>query len=695
MPDKESDRLQRRLEELERLSVKFEHELMRLKRDMRRHAEEEAAKPPQAEPTVAPEPAVTAEPAAVAEPATAPEPAAVAEPAVTAERAAAAKPVASPRPPTEAPQVVRKEKSQVDLEFWLGGRGLLLLGVLALVFAVGFFVKEAIERGWIGPAARVLLGAGVGVVALGVGERIRAVGYRTYGLWLAAGGFGAIYVSIWAGTALYGLVPTSVGFVMMVAVVAAAAALGLLRDSGSFVALAAVGGYLAPLLLRVEAASPLFGLCYLGLLSGAGLFVAYRTRWAGLAVVAILGGTMVALLSEGSPHLHGVYLALLIAGALLVARLREWLEVSVLTVALGWIALWTGKGGWEISGIVFAAYAAALWLADFIATVGVSGPPANVTEREQGAARPVRQATSPQESLQEFGLYSVTILPPVLFYVAALVGIGDSSYAESRDLIGLVLGFLIGAVYLGQTWLESRGEGEVQIWRAWLGFAFWLVAPCLLWSEVALARAWLLEGVVFTAVGIWFASVEARGAGLAAFAFAAMVYSAALVNRPDLDPAFISGWALTGLAVTLAIAAWPLAVDRAENPASWEVGIRPIPLLFAAVLFLAWGTVEIQRFFGLLSDAEGWNLARDLSISGFWMAYAVALLATGFWLKRPPVRWVGLGMALIAAGKVFLYDLSQLSQLYRIGSFILLAVVLLALSFRYQKMREGGEKHPS
>ena len=76
------------------------------------------------------------------------------------------------------------------------------------------------------------------------------------------------------------------------------------------------------------------------------------------------------------------------------------------------------------------------------------------------------------------------------------------------------------------------------------------------------------------------------------------------------------------------------------------------------------------------------------------MAYAVGLLAVGFGLKRPQVRWAGLIMALAAAGKVFIYDLANLAQLYRIASFVLLAVVLLALSFRYQKLRHGDDAGP-
>ncbi|UCC74726.1 MAG: DUF2339 domain-containing protein [Gemmatimonadota bacterium] len=779
MPDNQKDRLLERLEALERQSEQLDVELRRLRRDLLRYEievrEARAAVAPEEEraPEAAPE-----------------------EPALSDAAESVAPPVAEP-----AVEVSRK-KEAVDLEFWLGGRGLLLLGVFALVFAVGFFVKEAIERGWIGPTLRVLLGSGVGVVAIVVGERVRAAGYRTYGLWLAAGGFGAVYLSIWAAAALYALVPASLGFLLMVAVVAAAAALGLIRDSESFVALAAVGGYLAPLLLRIDTASNLFGLGYLGLLSGTGLWLAYRARWAYLAAVAVVGGTALALLGRGDPHLHGVYLSALVAGALLtaerrgwtelalltavlgwltllvgstpweitavgfcayaaflaaaglgiaaraewaglaavtvvagtlvllssdgvpdahgvyllalagaaltVARRKRWVEVALLTIVLAWATLWLGRNGWGILGLRFSLYAGGMWLASLIASFGVGAELVGdersphradgarggeeAATREGALIETLRTALDPAVSSM-----IVAALPPWLFYLFAMVGLEDSAYAAWRGEIGFVLGLVIGSVYLAQTVWGTLGVGAKRLgWLAALGFALWLVAPWVLWDGVALARAWLLEGLALVVAGALLRSVEARAAGLAALTLATMTYfSVAVMDRPDLDPAFVSGWALTSLGLVVGLAAWGLAIERVAEPASWELGIRPIVLLIAAVLFLDWGTVEIERFFDLLGDSRRWDLWRDLSISGFWMAYAAALLATGFKLKRPPVRWVGLGMALIAAGKVFLYDLSQLSQLYRIVSFVLLAIVLLALSFRYQKLRSEDRKPAS
>ena len=671
MSDNEHDHLTRRLEALERRSEELGVELRRLRRDV-----------------------LSYQSAGDASPATAPP----SEPTVG-------------RPAEAEPPPARRRREAIDVEFWLGGRGLLLLGVAAGVFAVGFFVKEAIERGWIGPTIRVLLGGGVGIIAVVVGERIRSRGYRIYGLWLAAGGFSAIYLSLWAATALYGLLATGAGFATMVVVVAAAASLGLLRSSESFVALAAVGGYLAPLLLQMESASTLFGLGYLGLLSGSGLWLAHRGGWRYLAAVAVVGGAVMALLSEGDPHLHGIYLVALAAAALTLARRERWVEIALLAVVVGWGVLGLGWDGWSMEGLRFSLYAAGLWLACLIASLGVelpvddegsAKPAAEVKGGEDAAADEGEPAATRRRLLSpKVGDLLVTVLPPWLFYVFAMVGVGESAYAGSRGVIGFGLGLVIGSAYLAQTvWGTPSLRAMRRHWLAALGYAFWLVAPAVLWSGVALTRAWLLEGLALLAAGVLLksvevraASLEARAASLAALGLAAITYYGdTVVGRPELDPAFIGGWALTALAAAGALAVWGVLAERVEDPASWERAIRPLVFLLAAVLFLGWGTVEIQRFFDMLGEADRWNLARDLSISGFWMAYAAVLLVVGFWLKRPKVRWAGLGMALLASGKVFLYDLSQLSQLYRIFSFIALAVVLLALSFRYQKLRKSDEQ---
>jgi hypothetical protein len=675
MAEQERDSLHSRLDVLQRQLDELRYELHRVKREVESRESGAVEPPPH---RASPEP-----------------------PTPPVERAPQpqAPPMQPPRRPAhkeawQATTAAEREKKAIDLEFWLGGRGLLLLGVTAGVLAVGFFVKEAIEREWIGPAARVLLGGGVGIAAVIAGEWIRARGYRVYGLWLAAGGFGALYVSIWAAAALYALVSTAFGFLLMVAVVTVAAALGLLRRSESFVALAAFGGYLAPILLQVEAASNVFGLGYLGLLSAAGLLVAFTGRWAYLASLALLGGAALPLQNQGDPALHGAYLVTLVAAALVIARLRRWHYVSLLAVSLGWVALWMGSTDWGIMGVSFAAFAAALLSANLIASLGVRDwvPTAGKRKRETVETtvdRPALRHGPRSATLEVTGLI-LTVVPPWLFLATALNGIENSVYDDWIGEIGLSLALLLGAAYVAQAiWIGPGIGAGSRLWPAATGLALWIFAPLLLWEEIGVVRTWVIEGAIFTAVGVWWERMTARTAGLVAFGLAGLMYWALEAVRTTGDPAFYSGSALTGLAACAGLLAWSLALVRLERPKSWERSIRPLVMLGAALFFLGWGTAEIFRFYDLLGEADRWMLARDLSISAFWMAYAAALLTAGFLLSKAPVRWAGLGMALVAAGKVFLYDLSQLSQLYRISSFVLLAIVLLALSYRYQRLRRG------
>jgi len=57
----------------------------------------------------------------------------------------------------------------------------------------------------------------------------------------------------------------------------------------------------------------------------------------------------------------------------------------------------------------------------------------------------------------------------------------------------------------------------------------------------------------------------------------------------------------------------------------------------------------------------------------------------GFWRRSAFLRWQGLVLLAVSVGKVFLVDMSALSQGYRILSFLGLGALLLAVSFVYQR----------
>jgi uncharacterized membrane protein len=66
------------------------------------------------------------------------------------------------------------------------------------------------------------------------------------------------------------------------------------------------------------------------------------------------------------------------------------------------------------------------------------------------------------------------------------------------------------------------------------------------------------------------------------------------------------------------------------------------------------------------------------------MLYGAALLAVGFWKRAAFIRWQALLLIVYTIAKTFLYDMRNLSQGYRVASFMALGALLLAVSFAYQ-----------
>ncbi len=97
--------------------------------------------------------------------------------------------------------------------------------------------------------------------------------------------------------------------------------------------------------------------------------------------------------------------------------------------------------------------------------------------------------------------------------------------------------------------------------------------------------------------------------------------------------------------------------------------------------------------FGEYADATANELSiqyenqKQLSISASLMLYSIALMLYGIWRSRQPIRLTAIALFGLAILKIFIYDLSFLATLYRIFSFIGLGVLLLLVSFLYQRFK--------
>ena len=82
------------------------------------------------------------------------------------------------------------------------------------------------------------------------------------------------------------------------------------------------------------------------------------------------------------------------------------------------------------------------------------------------------------------------------------------------------------------------------------------------------------------------------------------------------------------------------------------------------------------------------NNQSSVAISIFWLFYAIILVSLGFIKRLKGVRLGGMVLLSVAIAKLFFYDLWSLGQLYQIIASISLGIVLLGISFAYQKYKD-------
>ncbi|MDR6225240.1 DUF2339 domain-containing protein [Desmospora profundinema] len=144
------------------------------------------------------------------------------------------------------------------------------------------------------------------------------------------------------------------------------------------------------------------------------------------------------------------------------------------------------------------------------------------------------------------------------------------------------------------------------------------------------------------------------------------------------------------------IAGWAWTLKKKE--ASWAYELRRL-LPGIAVFFLFLGlSAETRDLFGLLMDQarqsgagtpdlEALLNGERLTLSIVWLVYSVLLMTVGIIRRLGSMRWMAMVLFGITIIKIFVWDLSFLESVYRIVSFMGLGVILLGVSFAYQKYR--------
>lgn len=541
-----------------------------------------------------------------------------------------------------AVEVPATRKPSESLESRIGSQWFNRIGIIAVLVGVSYFLKYAFENNWIGPAGRITIGllAGIGVVAWS--ERFRVRGHTVFSWSLKAVGIGTLYLSLWAAFQMYHLVSGTAAFAAMVVVTAATAALAITQNAQILAAFALIGGFATPLLLSTGQNHEVVLFSYVAVLDlGTVVLLVFRP-WMRLLIGSYLGtlilyvGWYLEYYSRPQLGLTLLFATLFFAAFAVApifslrspAKTRRDLSVALVFVPLLNAASYFGQVYAILRPVSRTATA---WMAVLLAGVYLA------LSREG-----MRRAQDEQGS---------RLLK--LLYVA------------------LAVGFLTAAIPLK---LETH----------WITLAWFVEAAALMWISyrvpIQLLRA-LAAGTLVLGIGRLLVFDNFHPAHLllnARFAtylvaIAAVAWSAALALRasPQEPQSAHNYRTAVGLAIilinVLALLAFNFEVrDYFVRAAEALRQLHPGRVL-------AW------------SDYRQLNIVRDFTYSAVWMIYGAGLMCAGFWQRSAFLRWQALILISVTVVKVFVYDVSELERGYRVISFIALGVLLLAVSFIYQR----------
>lgn len=529
---------------------------------------------------------------------------------------------ASPPAISQIPQAPSRT-AQSSLESRIGGQWLNRAGIVAVLVGLSYFLKFAFENNWIGPATQVMIGIVAGLAVLFWSERFRRKSYPGFAYSLKAIAFGALYLSLWAASQYYYLVPPSVTFFGMVMVTLTAIALSLRQNSELLAGFAIAGGFLTPVLVSTGQNREFALFCYIALLDLGMAWMVALKRWPRVLFGSFLG-TAALFAAWASTFYTEPQLATTLAFAsffFLLYAVAPFVDKSLSPFSnlMAGLALLDGAAYFATSyPMLEQHYRVELtWLC--LAVAGFYFGLARLLHKRGGTAAPLYVPVN-----VALGVCFLTAAIPIKLEsywlaFAWLIEAGALFWAahRSRSLLLRVLG--VGAFVLGALRLVSVDSAARQPLLFNPRFALYLLAIAVL---ALLARYAAEEG----------------GANSRQWA----------------------GAAILALNV-LALAALNFEVADYFRPTPGHPLSR-----------VDWRTLETARAF---------------TYSAVWMIYGGALMLVGFWKRSAFLRWQAIALLVITTAKVFLYDIAELERGYRIAAFIVLGAILLAVSFFYQRNR--------
>ncbi|OIO06989.1 hypothetical protein COX67_04215 [Candidatus Falkowbacteria bacterium CG_4_10_14_0_2_um_filter_36_22] len=584
-----------------------------------------------------------------------------------------------PSPPLSAPEASFKnsifkklsnkgEGDNIGLEEKIGGKWFAKIGIAAIVIGVSFFLKYAFDNNWIGETGRVIIGIIAGLGLLFLGEKtIRK--YATYGQIISGGGIAVLYLSIFAAYNFYHLIPQLLSFFVMAVITAIGFLLSLRYNAVSLMAVAILGGFATPFLISTGVNNQ-FGLFfYILILDIAILVISIFKKWRELNIIGYIG-TVIVFIAWGERFYTD-----------------DQLLATIFFLSLFFIV-------YSISSLIY-----------------------NIVKKEESS-----------------GIEQILTLLTGVAYFGACYGLLDKDYHAFMGFFALILAiyYLLWA-YLVKV-ITPKDE-NLYSFLAFLTVGFITLAIPIQFKQNIITIGWAIEALIILYLGF-----KTNSKRIVIFSF--IVSTLVMARLLFIDASIVLNnfivifnkrfFAFFFVIITFYIASYiikkSILFNSAENNilqlkkllALWLIAANLLTLFSINQEIISYCQKEVNKIQVEKSKLDKeWNIynnnyigtnsygkfekyntgiintkirnieyRRSITLSLFWLLYAIILLIIGFIGRYKLVRVGGIILLALSILKLFFYDLWSLGTLYRIISSISLGIVLLLISFVYQKYKD-------
>jgi len=543
--------------------------------------------------------------------------------------------------PFAAPQFRTLESAAAgdsrSLESRIGSQWFNRIGILAVLIGVAWFLKLAFDNHWIGPLGRVLIGLLAGAALIAWSERFHRRGYAIFSYSLKAIGSGTLYLSLWAAFQLYALMPAGAAFAAMIAVTAFNGYMAWIQDAELLALYAIAGGLSTPLLVSTGGNHELTLFTYLLILDLAVLILVALRPWSRLLFVSFVGTALfvfawwTSFYSQDQAPRTVLFLCCFFLAFALAPR-----QVSITLDPGG------SLNGWD--GLVSFAV-------------------------------PVANA-----ALGFLGFYSL-LSPAVTDWAAPWLAVAFAA-------------FYLLLMQLPESGVLHTGAPALSSLHLTLAIVFLTIAIPLKTHGRWMTIGWLVEGAV-----LFWLSHRVQSMLLRVFALlstilglgALLLVNPSAANRPIFNERFATYCVAIAVCAFIAWFARNSRDEHEANPLMQWPNLAAAAVLAVNVLILIALSLEIhsfwwyQRWHGDYTIFHDYEMYAQFSYSALFMFFGGVLLAIGFARRSAFLRWQALVLLAATIAKVFLVDISELSRGLRILSFIGLGVLLLGVSYVYQR----------